>query len=341
MKPTESSSAPNYASTEKRYDLVERVLRLNLANGRLKPGTVLLEGPIADLLQTSRAPVSTALQSLESAGLIHAFDGRGFLVGPAKSRPAPRRIDLRQVGLEVPDEVESALQSRGAVDRICASAESAIAACLAFGEFRIAEVDLAAHFNVSRTVAREVLNRLLERGLVRKSQSSRWLAGPLTARSIRDIFELRRALEPVAMLSAARHWSRDEIARLKERADAALPATHPGNPLGSDEIEVALVACTVLKTPNLRMVEIVAQNLVPLRAANRALSKLGLPGDRVAIKEHSMVLDLLLNDAVDTAANLWLDHLQMAEGRSIARLKLVAVIPDPGTFAPYLVRVDA
>ena len=41
---------------EKRHELVERVLRANIADGHLSRGIVLLEQPLAVLLQTSRAP---------------------------------------------------------------------------------------------------------------------------------------------------------------------------------------------------------------------------------------------------------------------------------------------
>jgi DNA-binding GntR family transcriptional regulator len=49
----------------RRYELIGRVIRDNIASGRLPPGFVLLEGPIANLTQSSRAPVQAALRILE------------------------------------------------------------------------------------------------------------------------------------------------------------------------------------------------------------------------------------------------------------------------------------
>lgn len=66
--------------------------------------------------------------------------------------------------------------------------EEAVASSLIFGEFRIIETELSVHLDVSRTVVRDVLSRLNERGLIRKNQSSHWIAGPLTAQSVRDRF---------------------------------------------------------------------------------------------------------------------------------------------------------
>ena len=65
----------------KRYELVAATLRSNIVSGRLEAGLVLLEGPIASLMKTSRAPVQGALRILEEEKLIRRFGGRGYLVG--------------------------------------------------------------------------------------------------------------------------------------------------------------------------------------------------------------------------------------------------------------------
>ena len=84
---------------------------------------------------------------------------------------------------------------------------SAVAACLIFGEYRIIETEIASHFNVSRTVVRDVLGRLQERGLVRKSQSSRWLAGPKRSKLARGrlAYPARRP-EPADLVERTREW---------------------------------------------------------------------------------------------------------------------------------------
>ncbi|MCS5881311.1 GntR family transcriptional regulator [Klebsiella variicola subsp. variicola] len=49
----------------------------------------------------------------------------------------------------------------------------------------------AQYYNVSRSVIRESLMRLRDKGLVEKEPYSQWLTGPLTAREIADHFEIR------------------------------------------------------------------------------------------------------------------------------------------------------
>ncbi len=320
----------------RRYEIVERVLRSNIAAGRLLPGLVLLEGPIAEMLQTSRAPVQRALQMLEADGLIHRFDGRGFLVGPLDRSRVPDRTDIRELGLEIPGEADEALQSRGSWERIYLTVEEQVASCLIFGEYRIIEAEISSHFHVSRTVVRDVLGRLQERGLVRKSQSSRWLAGPLTAESIKEHYELRQLLEPAALRASALHHDRDRLVELRDRALAAERGKGSVRPEVWERLEADFMDECVLKSPNRRLIDTILQNQLPLKAANRLLGQLGLPGDPVSVTEYRLVLDLLVSDSIEAAAELLRENLSMAARRSIARLKIVAVIPEPKTLAPYL-----
>ena len=120
-------------------------------------------------------------------------------VRPRGAAP-PLRVDLRELGLLVSDEIDEALQTRGLLGVDPGEVEQAVSACLVFGEFRMVEAEVAAHFYVSRTVIRDVLGRLQERGLLRKTQSSRWIAGPLTAHALKERYDLRGILEPAALM---------------------------------------------------------------------------------------------------------------------------------------------
>lgn len=95
--------------------------------------------------------------------------------------------------------------------------EEQVASCLIFGEFRIVETELGDYLGVSRTVVRDVLSRLHERGLIRKNQSSHWIAGPLTAQSVREKFAVRAILEPAALRLAFAHIDYAEVERVRAR----------------------------------------------------------------------------------------------------------------------------
>src|SRR6185312_6956568 len=92
------------------YRLVRDDLARNIVSGKLRPGTVLLEGPIATLLGVSRGPVQRALELLAQEGQVHRFNGRGYLVGAASSGVEPVRVNLLTLNLEVSGDIQDHAQ---------------------------------------------------------------------------------------------------------------------------------------------------------------------------------------------------------------------------------------
>lgn len=326
-------------STQKRYEIAEAVLRTNIMEGILPVGLVLLEGPIAEIMQISRAPVQRALASLEADGLVHRFSGRGYLVGPPGHQPEPNRTDIKTLGMLIPQHADEALQSRSSWERIYNIVERDVAGCVVFGQYRIIEIELANHFKVSRTVVRDVLSRLSERGLVRKNQSSHWIAGPLTAQTVKDHFGLRHLLEPQALVSCASVIDRTVLTRIFA-ALSDFERHERGNDLSNlENIQANFTETCVLSTPNERLRDLIRNNLLPVTATERLLRQLGLPGDPAVITELRLVTELLLRGAPAAAAAMLETHLEASLKRTIAQMKIVAIIPGPGKTAEYLTRM--
>lgn len=315
-------------SMQKRYELIADVLRHNIASDRLPSGFVLLEGPIADLMQSSRAPVQMALRLLEDEKLISRFDGRGFIVG---SDQDPRRGDISALDLQISGEVDEALQSRGLWQLVYDQVEEAIASNLIFGEFRIIETELGEHLGVSRTVVRDVLSRLSERGLIRKNQSSHWIAGPLTAQSVRERFAIRSILEPAALKLAAPHIDYVEVVRLARRTEGAV--------VEEEDFELALMETCIARAQNAELISVIRSIQLPLNAANRALTRLGLPRDRFAADEYRSLFGLIERRLIDPAADYLENHLKLMAQKSLARLKIVAVVSESEHQLPYLTKI--
>lgn len=103
------------------------------------------------------------------------------------------------------------------------------------GELLPGEVELAAHFDMSRGTAREVIRGLEERGLISVkhgrgatiNESDDWntfdsdvlaaiLAGPSSASVLRELLECRRIFEIEAAALAAERADADDISALKE-----------------------------------------------------------------------------------------------------------------------------
>lgn len=319
----------NPFAQESRYELITRVLRGNIKSGALPEGLVLLEGPIAAVMQTSRVPVQSALRQLMTENMVHRFEGRGYLVGPADRGIAPVRRDIREFTLDIPDAVDDALQTRGTWRHVYEEVEEQVASCQIFGEFRIVETELSDYLGVSRTVARDVLARLQERGLIRKSASSHWIAGPLTARTLREKFELRGIIEPAALRMSAPYIRYAEVDRLLEKIDS-------GATLSPESLSDALMEFCIAQAPNTTLVEMIRSNRLLLSSVNRALMSLGLPNDEATIDQYRTLFDLIARHPIDSASEYLRDQVQITASRNLARMKIVAVISETGAFAPYL-----
>lgn len=314
------------------YQVISRILRSNIASGRLPQGMVLIEGPIAKLMQTSRAPVQAALRNLNEEGLIHRFRGRGYLVGPPSETLTPVRRSLDEFTLEIADQSKSVLEIRGTWLRVYDQVEAEIAACQIFGEYRLIETELANYLGVSRTVARDVLSRLNERGLVRKGATSHWLAGPLTARTLREKFQLCGIMEPEALRLAADHINPREVAQIRDEINS-------GAVRRSDVLENAFMRICLERAPNTPLVEIIRNNRLLLSSMDKALSGLGLPADSVALEQYRTLFDLIGSRQIDAAAEYLKEHLRLLAHKSLARLKIVAIIPENESLPKYLAPV--
>ncbi len=311
-------------------------IRLNIASGKLAPGTVLLESALADLMAMSRAPVKKALALLEQDGMVGRFEGRGYVVGKGGAGVPLKRLDVRDLDLDLTPVTEGD-QNVPNWARIDEDVEAELSRCLIFGQYRVVEKMLADTYGVSRTVARDVLGRLQERGIVTKSATSRWMVKPLTAQAIRDRFELRVILEVAALKTAA---PRIDKAALRDLVARIGGYERSGQSIDKDEwfaITNDFLDIVVLSTPNEDLAAYISANRKTLQASQRALFSLGMPGDKASIVELRMVADLLLVDAVPSAATLLESHLTKLLDRTIAQLKILSVVPKPDDLAPYVV----
>jgi DNA-binding GntR family transcriptional regulator len=240
-------------------------------------------------------------------------------VGSGTASVRPLRGDIRALDLQISGEIDEALQSRGTWELVYDRVEAEVTSCLIFGEFRIVETELGDHLGVSRTVVRDVLSRLHERGLIRKNQSSHWIAGPLTAQAVRDKLALRAILEPAALRLAAGGIDYAAVEALRSRLAA-------GEELDGELLETGLMEHCLAKVPNGELAGLIRNNQLLLTAANQALTLLGLPRDRVEHGEYLTLFDLISRHLIDSAAEYLEGQLRVMAEKSLARLKIVAII---------------
>ena len=320
----------------KLYEIVYTALEDLLRAQRLPPGLVLLEGPVAEIFRTSRAPVKAALRLLNEQGLIERFNGRGFIVPSPAGETAPVRLDLREAGFAPATALaDDNLESRAAWERIYHDAEREVGAALPFGRFHINEARMGQHFGVSRTVIRDVLGRMHERGLVEKSPRTHWIAGPLTAAAIREFYEIRGMLEPQALIQAAPNLDIDELVAMRDRV-TALEARYPH--VSAEELtglDTDLHTHCVQRIANKRLMAMIRQAQLPLLTNYTFLRYLGIPEETPELAEHKLVFEHLIQGSSAAAAAALKAHLERSLDRALIRLKVLSVKSTP-PLPPYL-----
>jgi DNA-binding GntR family transcriptional regulator len=292
------------------YQLIADTMESNIRSGNLPDGAVINETALAKIFGTSRVPAAAALRQLEENGLIHRLQARGFKVGSAKS--TPRRIDLLEAGLVLPDGVESMISVRSHRARLYPHVEREISACLPYGKFLVNESALARAYGVSRTVAHEILVRL-ERLDIARLEGSRWYVGPMTLADVRERYEMRWLLEPVALESAARTLDPVQIAAARGKIARYTNAPARPEPSLIFEFEQDLHLDMVLRCANSEMRSAIYRCQLPLISTHytfqtgKSVEEL----HRMA-HEHMEVFDRLLAGSPEAAGKALEHHLRSA-----------------------------
>ena len=322
---------PQLGTAPRLYQRVVEILSGQIQGGQLSPGARLQESGVAALFGISRAPVRQALAELERCGLIEKAAGRGYRVRAVK----------RGKHLPVADGAGADLRlvSASSWERIYGEVESEIVARIAFGAWRVNEAVLARHYHVSRTVARDVVGRLQQRGVVRKDDRSRWYAPALTPDHVEELYEMRGLLEPVALVKAAPHVSPEFIEAMRVNLEDAIANARSIGGATLDRLEtelhVALLGhCgnqTLMQAITLHQSLLIAHRFLYLWAPRLFETEPFLP-------EHLEIIDWLGAGESEKAAKTLGRHLRDSRERAMVRVDAVIREFRPDEL-PYLERL--
>ena len=310
-----------------------RLLRHNIVSGRLPPGTVLNEHGLSQELSVSRAPTGRALDQLAGEGLILRNEGRGFRI-PGTASPgaeAPR--------LDLPAEMIDVIRGRAGWERLWDQVEGDLAACMPFARFKIVELTMAEHYRVSRSITRDILARLQARGMIERSGRSQCFLPELTSTLMHHLYEVRRLLEPVALMHAADHLDRDRLDAMRTalvEAGARYPDVSGAElaALEHDLHQTCLEPC-----PNKPLLAALRQHQPMTLATNRLVHVyLGMPKAEPFLAEHRLVIELLVAGTADAAAAALEAHLRSAVQKQRARFAELKAHHRP-VVPPYLQRI--
>jgi DNA-binding GntR family transcriptional regulator len=315
------------------YSSIRDLLAGKIETKELPPGAILKEGSIAIQLGVSRAPVRRALALLHEEGIVRAANGQGYVVGEAQ----PVRISSRrlyQILVAQSDDI-----GRSATwERIFAEVSDTVTAAMPFGTYRIQEEVLGNHHGVSRTVAREVLWRLMDRRLIEKNRKSHWIIGQMTARDIRETLEMRQVLEPHALAQVAPGLDRGWLAALAARINRAIEAFPTLGGAIVDEIETDMFGTMYAGLRNARMLGALGRNQISLIVPRLFRQHFPIRDDLPALREYAQIVHHLRSGSVAVAQVLLFNHLARVERLTLARLRVLSELPPPRS-VPYLIAI--
>lgn len=309
---------------------IARGLRTAIAGGEIAPGTVLTEAPLARMLGSSREPVRSAIQSLMAERLVHRGGPRGYVVGPVGVTP---RLPLAQslAGLAFLQEPKVSFAWQTLYDEV----EEKVVHRAFFGRARINEHELARHYGVGRTVARDVLSRLETLGMTEKDEASRWSVVPLDERRIRDLYELRAQLEPVAIAGAMDAILPEELAAMSARHTDGLNRYPDITAAEMYALEVDLHVTCVQRSPNRELSQALQRTHCVLTLSKHTVgTRVAKPPREGLFEEHLAVFDALARRDAPGVREAVQHHILASEDNVVLRAELVRRegSPDPASF---------
>lgn len=311
------------------YEQIQATLRASVIDGRLAPGTVLLEGPLSQIFGSSRSPVKQALEQLRAEGLVSRFAGRGLVVGDGAGPTRRAPLDAALFAAQA-DTV--AVQRVWGWERVALDVERALVRSCVLGRFRINEAELAHHHGIGRTVARDVLVRMEASGLLAKTARAHWVTVALDDRRVRHLYALRALLETAALAEAAPRIPPAEIASMRARLDQAARRYPAVAAAALDRLEHDLHVACLRHAENAELLAALRRTRCTI-ISSRHLAGVGVPVAEADpfLAEHDAVLEALAAGRPGRARRALERHLRSAQRKVLRRLRDFresAQIPD-------------
>lgn len=317
-----TTAQPRSGSSPRLYERVVDILSGQLHDGTPAVDEPMTETAIAARFGISRSPARRALEELEKAGLLVRIEPHGYM--PRRKRQGSRGADA---ALTTGDEK---LFSQPSWEPIYGEVESEIIARVSFGSWRLNEAELARHYGVSRTVSRDVIGRLQQRGVVRKDDRSRWYAPALTPQHVGELYELRWLLEPVALGKAASRLPEGLLDRMRERLRIAIAQPQRVDGVMLDSLERDLHVTLLGHCGNGALMQAIVQPqslLIAHRFLYRWTSRMF--ESEPFLPEHLAIVEKVADGDLAEAAATLESHLRVSRDRALARIQAIAAGTQP------------
>lgn len=188
----------------------------------------------------------------------------------------------------------------------------AIISQLLFPGERLMEIKLAEEMGVSRTPVREAIRKLELEGFVVMVPRKGAYVAEISRQDIREVFEIRCALEVLAVGLAAQRITEEELAEMNGYILKEAEETKANNLKSIIEIDAKFHGVLYKAARNQRLLQII-NNLQEQLHRFRSAS-LARPGrDKIALEEHKEIIEALSRRDTDQAKDLAKKHIKKAE----------------------------
>lgn len=186
---------------------------------------------------------------------------------------------------------------------------------------RLMEIHLAGQLGVSRTPIREAIRKLELEGLVTMIPRRGAEVAQITEKSLKDVLEVRRALDALCAELACDRITREEKARLKEACDEFEKATKTKDATTIAAADVKLHDIIVEATGNRRLVQLI-NNLSEQMYRYRFEYIKEEDQHNNLVEEHRMIYESIINNDKEKAAKAAKEHIDNQEKSIIRQIRM-------------------
>ena len=186
--------------------------------------------------------------------------------------------------------------------------------------FRLQEARIAEELGVSRTPVREAIHRLEKDGLVDIIPRKGACVRTLSVEDVREIFDIRGALEALSLRSSFSRLNRDKLQEIRTRLAGCQDLLERDELESFVSIDEEFHGFLATSSSNAILIQIIEKLDNQLRIAR--FKSFSVPGRvRQALKEHLRIIDVILSGDARQAEELILAHSESAKRNTVKALK--------------------
>lgn len=185
---------------------------------------------------------------------------------------------------------------------------------------RLLEEELASQLSISPTPVREALAKLGQEGIVQIVPRKGTFVTPICRKDVHEIYQIRRALEPLAMELSIDLLPPKELERVEFLFKTLQPDIEEGKRERFLESDMEFHYLTVQYCGNARLIQIIGSLSDQLRRIRTILGAEPNLDVRESFQQHCGILTALRERDTAEALRLLKNHLETAEEKIAARL---------------------